>query len=211
MTKLPKPVCLMVLCAGAVLVAGCTSSDAGNSSADAGTASPSAAARPSPSVEPAPASPIVGLWEQTHTCAQLVGALQDNGLAALAPAVVGDYFPDTSPEQLARKGDRICDGAEPQRHAHFFTEAGGFGSVDQNGEQVDDGTYEVVDAHTLLINEGTFTYRIRGGDLVLEPVIGDRDRRAALARPLEFATAGWQVAVTYGGLPFRTAPCSGWC
>jgi hypothetical protein len=33
-------------------------------------------------------------------------------------------------------------------HSHSFTAGGRFGSRDWNGNQVDDGTYEIVDDHT---------------------------------------------------------------
>jgi hypothetical protein len=122
---------------------------------------------------------------------------------------VGDYFPDRTPQQLAAKSD-LCAGAVPQEHGHFFTGDGAFGSIDESGQQVDDGDYEV-SGDTLTIAEGEFRYRLVDDTLVLEPVIADADRQAALAAPLEFSTAGWQVAVTYGGLAFHRAPCAQWC
>ncbi|MDX6375639.1 MAG: hypothetical protein QOD98_4627 [Nocardioidaceae bacterium] len=154
-------------------------------------------------------SVIEGRWEQEHTCQQLVDALDAAGLAALAPGVVGDYFPDRTPQQLARKAN-VCSGAQPQRHAHFFTSDGAFGSLDQHGQQVDDGPYEV-SGDTLTIAEGEFHYSVDGDTLVLEPVIREADRQSALADPLEFSTAGWQVSVAYDGLAFTRVPCDGWC
>lgn len=44
--------------------------------------------------------------------------------------LVGDFFPDQTPKQVARKGD-VCQGAEPRQHSHFFTTDGQFGSLDQ--------------------------------------------------------------------------------
>lgn len=129
----------------------------------------------------------------------------------MAPGWVTDYFPGSSGKQLAKKGDRICGGADPVKHAHFFSADGQFGSLDQNGEQVDDGPYEVIDDHTMTIGDGSFTYRVKNGDLVLHPVITEADREAALADPYEYTTAGWQVSVAYDGLPFRSAPCGDRC
>jgi hypothetical protein len=146
-----------------------------------------------------------------HSCGELVHALHEEGLDALAPGVAGDYFPGSTPQQLAKKDD-LCAGATPQRHSHFFTDTGAFGSVDQDGNQVDDGTYKVLANHTLVIGDAQFRYRIVSGKtLVLHPVIRKADRRQALANPLEFATAGWQVSVTYEGLPWKRVPCDGWC
>ena len=160
--------------------------------------------------ETAEAPAIVGRWKQIHTCEQLVEALEQNGLAPVAPAIVLDYFPDSSPKEVARKPD-ICKGAKPQPHYHFFTESA-FGSLDQNGQQVDDGTYELVNDHTLRIGKARFGFSIeQNRTLVLHPVIRAADRRKALAEPLQFSTAGWQVAVSYDGRPWERVNCSGWC
>ena len=133
----------------------------------------------------------------------MVGALDQVGLGALAPAMLaGNGLVRGSPRQLAEKDD-ICEGAVPREHSHFFTETGLFGSVDYNDQQVDDGEYEVVDDDTVLIGGGPsgFTYRITedGQTLSLDPVIPASDKRLALARPLEFSGAGWSVAVAFPG------------
>jgi hypothetical protein len=158
---------------------------------------------------------IVGRWEQVHTCQQLVRSLKKVNLLPLAPGVVGDYFPDKTPQQLARKA-HICQGAKPQRHSHFFTRDGRFGSVDQHGQQVDDGTYRLIDARTFSIENpdvsGSFHYRIAHRKvLTLRPVITSQMRQEALAHPLEFSAAGWAVAVSYIGLPWHRVPCRQWC
>ena len=65
-----------------------------------------------------------------------------------------------------------------QRHSHFFTADGKFGSLDQNEQQVDDGTYRLSGTGRFRLGEHqeeTFTYRIEGGDrLMMEPVISER-------------------------------------
>lgn len=153
---------------------------------------------------------IVGRWQQAHTCQQLVDALNAQGLGALAPGVVGDYFPDQTFDELAAKDD-ICSGAKPQQHSHFFTASGFFGSVDQYGNQVDDGTYVLVDSNTIQIGDGTFDFSIQGGTLQLTPVITDKQRLEALRHPERFSTAGWMVAVSYPGTNWKKVPCQGWC
>jgi hypothetical protein len=155
-------------------------------------------------------APIVGRWAQTHRCQQLVDALNAQGLGALAPGVVGDYFPDQTYAELAAKPD-LCSGAKPLRHSHFFTASGLFGSLDQFGNQVDDGTYEIVDSNTIRINDGTFGYSIQGNTLALTPLITDKQRREALRDPAAFSTAGWMVAVSYPGTTWEGVPCEGWC
>jgi hypothetical protein len=153
---------------------------------------------------------IVGRWQQSHTCNQLVSALNALGLGSLAPGVVGDYFPNQTPAELAAKPD-ICSGATPQLHSHFFTASGLFGSLDQFQNQVDDGTYVIVDSNTFMIGDARFDYSIHGGYLALTPLITDKQRREALQHPWDFSTAGWMVAVSYPGTTWNQVACQGWC
>src|SRR5215470_10275087 len=142
-------------------------------------------------------SALVGRWSLVRTCPELISALQKAGLAAIAPAVVGDYFPNSTPQELAAKPD-ICSGASPLPHSHFFTKRGTFGSVDQDEQQVDNGHYRILSHHRLRINSGTFHYRIvNGRQLHLAPIISAAMRSKALASPLSFSVAGWEVAVSY--------------
>jgi hypothetical protein len=157
-----------------------------------------------------PTASIVGRWQQSHTCDELVDALNALGLGALAPGVVGDYFPNQTPEELAAKPD-ICSGAVPQLHSHFFTASGLFGSLDQFQNQVDDGTYVIMDSNTFVIGDATFDYSVRGDILALTPIITDKQRREALRHPFEFSTAGWMVAVSYPGIKWNQVACQGWC
>jgi hypothetical protein len=156
-------------------------------------------------------SPLIGRWSQLHTCQELVAALQKAGLAATAPAVAGDYFPNSTPKQLAAKSD-LCSGAAPMKHSHFFTKHGTFGSLDQNGQQVDNGHYRILSHHRLRINKGTFHYRIINGNrLHLAPIITAAMRSKALASPLNFSVAGWEVAVSYTGQTWKRVRCGAWC
>ena len=173
-----------------------------------------ALARNAPTASAPAKNPIFGRWQQTHTCNGLVHGLKKVHLRRLAPGVVGDYFPDQTGWQLAHKA-HICSGAEPQRHSHFFTGDGHFGSVDQYDQQVDNGRYRVINARTFRIGDAKFHYQVtRLFDhkfLALRPVITRRMRRQALAHPLQFSTAGWEVAVTYPGSTWKRVPCRQWC
>jgi hypothetical protein len=156
-------------------------------------------------------SALVGRWERVTTCQELVSALAKAGLRTTAPAMLaGNGLVTGTPKQLARKVN-ICKGAVPRRHSQFFTAAGMFGSIDYNDKQVDDGTYRLLDSRTVRINDGTFHFRISGRELRLEPVISAAARRKALAQPLQFSTAGWQVAVAFPGHAWKRVPCAGWC
>ena len=158
-------------------------------------------------------SPLVGLWMQVHRCEQLVTGLEEAGLGEIAPAVVGDFFPDQTPDELAAK-EELCSGARPQRHFHFFDGSGAFGSLDQHRQQVDDGPYTVED-DTLHIGVeswgGTWTFAISGNQLSLTPVITEEQVEEALADPFGFSPSGWMVAVAYPGTTWKQVACQGWC
>ena len=167
------------------------------------------ATAPVASIEGTSPAPIVGRWMQVHTCDQLVGALEEADLGALAPSQVGDFFPTVSPKELAAKED-VCAGARPQRHFHFFTRDGAFGSLDQFGQQVDDGPW-TVEGDVLRIHDGAWRFEFEKTKLSLEPIITQGQRDQALADPLEWSPAGWIVAVAYPGTTWRRVPCRGWC
>jgi len=72
----------------------------------------------------------------------------------VSEVVVGEGFVPgvRKPDQLADPANP-CKGAVPREHSHFFTEDGRFGSLDWNGDTVDDGTYEMVDADTFVVSK----------------------------------------------------------
>jgi hypothetical protein len=90
-----------------------------------------------------------------------------------------------------------------------------FGSLDENGERVDDGTYRFIDGDTFRIDSEksvTFDYQIESGNrLSLEPVITPQMRREALADPLEFSAAGWALSVAIPGQTWKRVACDGAC
>ena len=157
--------------------------------------------------------PLVGRWQTTRTCQGLVVALKRFGLAALAPVVVGDYFPNQQPAALAKKKN-VCQGAKPQLHSHFLTSDNRFGSLDQHAQQVDDGIYRVSGSTLAIKNSdvsGSFRFRVQGKTLTLAPLLTPRLKQEALADPLNFHAAGWMVAVSYAGHPWRRVACRKWC
>jgi hypothetical protein len=157
---------------------------------------------------------LVGRWEHVNECPQLTKALAEEGLEAVAPSVAGDYFPNATSKQLAKKQD-VCEGAEGFVHSHFFTETGAFGSLTEDLQQVDDGTYEILDGGRFRIgppDQGVvFRYEIDGDELSLSPVITPAMRKEALAHPLKFTAAGWSLSVAYPGEVWKRVDCSGWC
>ena len=155
---------------------------------------PSESAEPSPSGEPSPSeepvSPLVGTWTRTTTCQELVDELEKAGLGDLVPqSVSGNGWVPGTPEQIAAKADP-CEGAIPREHSHFFTETGGFGSLDWKEEQVDDGTYKLVDERTFTIGNATFRFKVKGDTIRFIPVLPDDCSHFA---------CDWMVAVAYQG------------
>jgi hypothetical protein len=143
------------------------------------------------------ASALVGTWERETHCEELVSVLTEAGLEQwILETVAGNGFVPgvASPDQIADPANP-CEGAVPREHSHFFTEDGQFGSLDWNGEQVDDGTYEVMDENTFVISKEfpdvTFNYTVEGDTIAFAPVIPE-------CSPDCFEAA-WSVTVAYPG------------
>lgn len=157
---------------------------------------------------------LVGRWERVNECPQLVAAFEEAGLMELAPAFLGDYFPGATPQALAQKDD-LCEGAESFVHSHFFTDTGEFGSLTEELEQVDDGTYEITDEGTFVISKEfpdvTFHFEVEGDNLTMTPVLTEELKQEALTHPLDFTAAGWALTMSYPGQVWKRVDCSGWC
>ena len=148
-----------------IVAAGCGGDDDDLDAASdtSSTASTSAAGVSPPS--------LVGHWTGVHDCAAIVAALRAAGApeTVVVENIVGNGLVlEGSPDELASAEDP-CAEAVPREHGHFFTESGEFGSTDFNGDQVDDGTYEIIDDDTVRINGTEFGYVLDGDDLTLTP------------------------------------------
>ena len=187
----------------ALLVAGCGSAD-----------DKSARVTPTPNASAPASSTLVGRWELVRTCQGLKDAARAANVPQLAPQIVGDYFPNIPPATLAKKKD-LCAGAAPQVHSHFFTSDGTFGSLNEQGKQVDDGKYELSGAGRFRLvgpDAETFRYTVtRNASLVMEPLIPAALVQQATANPLVDNAAGHLVAVAYSGHTWKRVDCAGWC
>ena len=159
---------------------------------------PSEVTSPSEAVDP-----IVGEWSRTTTCADRIAAMGEAGMEeyAVASTLGQGFIPGVSRVSQLEDPDRPCLGAEPQLHSHFFTGAGEFGSLDQNGEVADSGTYELPSAGVVVISNPdvgsvTFEYVVADGALSLEPQLPGCASRGCFP-------AEWAVAVSYLGLPWK--------
>lgn len=117
-------------------------------------------------------SPLVGEWVGIHNCEAIVEALSSAGFESVVLDIVtgNGLVPGAdSPDDLADPS-KPCQEAIPREHGHFFTADGQFGSRDWNGDQVDDGTYEIVDDDSVIIEGVELGYSIEGDELTLESI-----------------------------------------
>jgi hypothetical protein len=151
--------------------------------------------------EPAPS--IIGTWKRLTTCQDRVKALNDVGLGKFAAeSVAGDgYIPGVTDADQLKNPQDPCRGAKPHEHSHFFTNDGQFGSLDDTGQQVDDGPYTLVDSKTVEIGDVDFHYSVKGDTLTLDPILPDCAKNGCF-------DAQWAVAVSYNGLPWKRVPGS---
>jgi hypothetical protein len=141
-------------------------------------------------------APLIGTWRRGTTCAELVSALTNAGLQKFVLEFVAGngFIPGvTSPDQIADSA-KPCAGAVPRQHSHFFTKNGAFGSRDWHGQQVDDGSYRIVNSSTVVISKEfpkvTFRYRIRGRTIAFTPVI---------PKGCSTFRCGWAISMAYPG------------
>lgn len=162
--------CLVVLA-----LAGCAG--AASSMSPLGT-TPGAAPSAAGSVAPSDTSAgIVGKWQGEHECDGIAAALAEAGFdeTVVVENLVGNGLLAgvDSPDDVTDV-TRACEDATILDHSHEFTADGRFFSYDQDGQEVDFGTYELVDEDTLVIGapdrpDVTFDFTIEGDHLRLEP------------------------------------------
>ena len=115
---------------------------------------------------------LVGEWQGMHVCAVVVAALETFGFDTFVNSIVVDdgLIPGvTDPAKLVDP-TRPCLGSVPFIHYHFFRADGQFGSLDEHRNQVDDGTWAIVDAKTFRIGDVPFGYQVTGDKLTLTPM-----------------------------------------
>ena len=161
---------LILVASLALLAAGCGGADGTSGAASATSAATTTAS--------AVASPLVGEWRRIQTCEEVVEILTKAGFekeTVLENIAGNSFLPGvSSPDQIADP-KHPCRGAVPQAHSHFFTDDGKFGSKDHQGDQVDDGTYKIVDDQTFVVSKEfpdvTFRFRVTGDTIRFDPVV----------------------------------------
>lgn len=118
-----------------------------------------------------PTTELIGSWHRAQTCAEMLAAFQEAGLAESHVGwLQGNFF---GAEPGPTSGDP-CEGTSgPLEHDHFFTDAGEFGSHDENGEEVDLGDFAVVDDETVSFPSHATEFGYDGDLIVGFSVDGD--------------------------------------
>lgn len=117
-------------------------------------------------------APIVGKWQGLHDCEGMAEALAAGGFEerVIVENIVGNgLLPGVGSPAEVTDIAGACEEATPLEHSHEFTANGQFYSYDRNDQEVDFGTYELVDDDTLVIGDVTFDFSIVDDHLTLEP------------------------------------------
>jgi len=151
-----------------------------------------------------PTPQLVGTWERRTRCEEIVKAFEQAGLDKWIPEFVAgnNFVPGVTDVSELKDPSDPCQGSVPRMHSHFFTDDGSFGSLDFDGEQVDDGVYEVTGPDTFAVSKElpepvTFHYEIVGDGITFDPVVPD-------CTPKCFEAA-WSVSVANPGKKWHRA------
>jgi len=163
--------CLVVV---SLAVAACgDSSDAESTTTTAELTATSLIEEPTTSASTeGPTTELIGSWHRGQTCAEMLAAFQEAGLAESHVGwLQGNFF---GGEPGPASGDPCAGAAEGAlEHDHFFTDAGGFGSHDENGEEVDHGDFEAVNSGTVSFPSHATEFGYDGDLTVAYSVDGD--------------------------------------
>ena len=158
------------------------------------------------SASPAPSSsPIVGEWVRTVSCDEALAAFVEAGLTDQVPDwVVGNFVAEGA---TAAPGKECANARAAVPHSHFFTAEGQFGSRDENGQQVDEGDYQVVDADTLSFPSAARDFGYSGEVLVDYSVTGNEATFSVnVPTPCDAecrVAYGWALSAFFGPRPFE--------
>ena len=167
--------------------------------------SPSLPAQTASASLAAASSPIVGEWVRTASCEEALAAFVQAGLTdQIADWVTGNYVGEAASTPPGKE----CTNARPAvPHSHFFTAEGRFGSRDENGHDVDDGDYQVVDAGTLSFPSAARDFGYSGDVLVDYSVAGNQVTFSVnVPSPCEAecrVAYGWALSAFFGPRPFE--------
>jgi hypothetical protein len=159
------------------------------------------------------ANPLFGTWRRTGSCTAFVGAMDAAGLIDLIGTIDDKWMAGgITPVGTDPTAAGYCIGATAVVHSHFFTPDGRFGSYDENGQQVDDGTYKLRgDDEIVFGNKIVVTYRIDATDHLSYLAVSSADCSAGEASSAPAGSSGvgvgtcrwihgWAISAFYPGL-----------
>ena len=151
----------------------------------------------------ASSSDIIGYWHRAQTCEELLATFTAAGLAeSHREWLQGNFY---GGEEGPSSGDP-CAGAEgPLEHSHWFTPEGGFGSHDQDGEEVDGGDFAIVDEDTLSFPSHAAEFGYDGQVLVDYAIGADDVATFTIALPDE-CDAACEEAYAWALSAFSSGP-----
>jgi len=192
-------VCIVLLAACSPQAAGLS----GESSPSAGQTTTTATASPEPAA-------LIGVWTRTQDCAGQLTAFAEAGLAeSHLDWVTGNWLPEGADPDPSDP----CHGARPaEEHSHFFTDDGGFGSYDDDGEQVDNGDYLLVDVDTLSFPSHAAEFGF-AGDLLVDFTVGGNAATFEVQLPAGCGGTcadayAWALSAFYDGEAWDREPAS---
>jgi hypothetical protein len=169
---------IATLAVASVAAFGCGDDD------DDGTTSPSAeeATSAEKTTTGESAEALVGEWVTDNECHALADALAEAGLEEFTVKMAkgGGLLPPGKPDP-----SDLCRGAKSVEHSHAFSDSGAFNSYDENGQEVDFGTYEVAGQDTFILSRPPFEsevrYQVEEDTATFEVVVPDCDDKQCQA------------------------------
>jgi hypothetical protein len=177
----------------------------GSTTASASAPGQTAATSPAAGSPTSSSSPIIGEWVRTASCDEALAAFVQAGLTDQVPDwVIGNYVGEGA---SAAPGKECANAKAAVPHSHFFTAEGRFGSRDENGQDVDDGDYQVVDADTMSFPSAARDFGYSGDVLVDYAVSGNEVTFSVnVPTPCEAecrVAYGWALSAFFGPRPFE--------
>jgi hypothetical protein len=154
-----------------------------------------------------PAPDLVGDWTRTQSCQEQLADFRAKGLvdAEGYQWVTANWVPGAPSPQ----GSDYCAGATaPIPHTHFFTADGQFGSRDENGQQVDDGDYQLVAPGVVTFPSAAHDFGYSGTITVQYVVAGNEATfdvqvpKDCIKDPHCTDAYGWALSAFFAGPPW---------
>jgi hypothetical protein len=164
----------------------------------------------SPARASAAGADILGTWTRTQSCDEQLAAFVAKGLATQEAYrwVTANWVPGNPPP--TPKGQDYCAGARPPvAHSHFFAAGYRFGSLDENGSQVDFGDYSIKSPGVLTFPKHSVEFGY-AGEIMVGYIVDDGQATFDVLVPKDCAADarcsdayGWALSAFFGPAPWH--------